>query len=133
MSEYLLRLYIVPSLLLVASLGLLFKFYSGPAGWWFNNYGAGVVYEVFWILVGFFLFPGKKAANRIPFSVFGITCGLEILQLSHPWPLEKIRSYPLGSALIGTTFTWWDFPHYAIGCVIGWLIFRKLAKTALQS
>jgi hypothetical protein len=114
-------------LLLVTPLGFLFKFYSGPGQWWFNDYGAGVLYEIFWILLVFFFFPNKRSANWIPVCVFIITGALEFLQLSHPWFLEEIRSYFLGRALIGTTFTWWDFPHYGIGCVIGWLAIRKMA------
>ena len=117
------------SLLLVTPLGFLFKFYSGPAKWWFNDYGAGVLYEIFWILLVFFFFPGKKSVKVIPVCVFIITGVLEFLQLSHLWPLEEIRSYFLGRALIGTTFTWWDFPHYAIGCVIGWLVIKRMGTT----
>ncbi len=131
-SEKLIRLYIGFSLLFVTIAGFLFKFYSGPARWWFNDYGAGVLYEVFWILVVFFFSPRKELVNKIPVWVFTITSALEILQLWHPWLLEKIRSYFLGRALIGTTFTWWDFPHYAIGCVIGWFFCAKLAKTRFQ-
>jgi len=129
MSRYLIRIYVACSLLVVTPLGFLSKFYSGPGRWWFNDYGAGVLYEIFWILVVFFFFPTKKSANRIPFWVFTITSALEILQLYNPWLLEKIRSFFLGRALIGTTFTWWDFPHYAFGCVIGWLLIKRMGTT----
>jgi len=122
------RKYIAVSLLIVTPLGFAFKFYSGPASWWFNNYGAGLLYEIFWILVIFFFFPTRKSANRIPLWVFGMTCALEFLQLWHPPFLENIRSSFLGSALIGTTFVWWDFPHYAIGCTVGWIWIRQLFK-----
>ena len=86
-------------------------------------------YEIFWILLVFFFFPDKKSVKRIPVGVFIITGVLEFLQLSHPWLFEKIRSYFLGRVLIGTTFTWWDFPHYAIGCVIGWLVIKRIGAT----
>jgi hypothetical protein len=109
------------SLLVVTPAGFLAKFYSGPGQPWFNDYGAGLLYEIFWILFFFFFFPRKNLVNKIPVWVFFVTSGLEFLQLWHPWFLEKIRSFFLGSALIGTSFTWWDFPHYAIGCVIGWV------------
>ena len=123
------RKYIILSLLLITPLGFLFKLYPGPGRWWFNDYGAGVLYEIFWILVVFFFIPTRKSANRIPFWVFTITSALEILQLYNPWLLEKIRSFFLGRALIGTTFTWWDFPHYVIGCVIGWLVIKKMSAS----
>ena len=128
MKKSLMRKYIVLALLVVTPAGFLFKFYSGPAQWWFNNYGAGLLYEVFWILVAFFFWPKKELVNRIPLWVFVVTCTLETLQLWHPWFLEKIRSYFLGRALIGTSFTWWDFPHYVIGCLIGWLFIKWIIK-----
>ena len=124
MQGFSIRKYIVFALFVVTPAGFLFKFYSGPAQWWLNDYGAGLLYEVFWILVIFFFLPKKVLTNRIPFWVFVVTCALEILQLWNPWFLEKIRSYFLGRALIGTSFCWWDFPHYAIGSVLGWLLIK---------
>jgi hypothetical protein len=122
------RKYIVLALLVVTPAGFLFKFYSGPAQWWFNNYGAGLLYEVFWILIGFFFWPKKKLANKIALWVLIGTSVLEVLQLWHPWHLEKIRSYFLGRALIGTSFTWWDFPHYVVGCLLGWLVVKLIIR-----
>ena len=112
---------VVLSLLVVPPLGFSFKFYPGPGNWWFNNYGAGVLYEIFWILLAFLFFSSKRSANGIPIYVFIITCILEFLQLWHPPFMEMIRSYFVGSALIGTTFVWWDFPHYVFGCLMGWI------------
>ena len=86
------------------------------------------MYEVFWILIAFFFWPEKEPANKIALCVFIGTSILEVLQLWHPWHLEKIRSYFLGRALIGTSFTWWDFPHYAIGCLVGWLVVNLIIK-----
>ena len=118
---------ILLSLAVITPLGFLFKGYSGPAAWWFNDYGAGLLYEVFWCLVVFLGMPRREAVTRIAFWVFGITCLLEVLQLWHPWVLEQIRSTFLGRALIGTTFVWWDFPHYILGCLIGWLWMRWIS------
>ena len=116
------------SLLVVTPLGFAFKFYSGPGNEWFNNYGAGVVYEIFWILLASLFFPSKRSANVIPVYVFVMTCILEFLQLWHPPFLEMIRSFFLGSALVGTTFVWWDFPHYVFGCLMGWIWLRLLFR-----
>ena len=127
-----LRRNVALSLLFVTPIGFLLKFYSGPGQWWFNDYGAGLLYEVFWILAIFLLLPRKELVNKIPLWVLVITCALEILQLWHPWILERIRSYFLGRALIGTTFTWWDFPHYGIGCLLGWLLIYWITKRCNQ-
>jgi hypothetical protein len=116
------------SLLIVTPLGFAFKFYPGPGNGWFNNYGAGVIYEIFWILLAFLFFPSRKSANVIPVCVFVVTCILEFLQLWHPPFLEVIRSFFLVRALIGTTFVWWDFPHYVLGCLVGWVWLRFLLR-----
>ncbi|MDY6953176.1 MAG: DUF2809 domain-containing protein [Thermodesulfobacteriota bacterium] len=117
------------ALLIVTPMGLLFKFYSGPGQAWFNDHGAGLLYEIFWILVVFFFLPERKWTTNIAVSVFTVTCVLEVLQLWHPPFLEKVRSYFLGRALIGTTFSWWDFPHYGMGSCLGWACIKRITKT----
>ncbi|MEH2192618.1 MAG: DUF2809 domain-containing protein [Nostoc sp.] len=59
---------------------------------------------------------------------FVITCILEFLQLLHPPLLNEIRATLVGKLLLGTTFVWWDFPHYGLGCVLGCLWLRQLQK-----
>ena len=122
------RKYCVFSLLAVTPVGFGFKLYNGPAQWWFNDYGAGLLYEIFWILIVFLIFPKERLVLKIPVWVFIITCVLEILQLWNPLVLQAIRSSYIGRALIGTTFAWWDFVHYAVGCFFGWLWLRWLVK-----
>jgi hypothetical protein len=122
------RKYCLYSLLVVTPVGFGFKLYAGPGRWWFNDYGAGLLYEIFWILIVFFILPKEKLIRKIPIWVFIVTCALEVLQLWDPGPLHWIRSYFIGRALIGTTFSWWDFPHYGIGCFFGWLLLRWLVK-----
>ena len=128
-SFFLKRKWILLALLIVTPTGFLFKFYSGPTHRWFNNYGAGVMYEVFWCLLVFLFYPNKKAPAKIATGVFFATAFLEVLQLWHPLFLQQIRSTFLGSALLGTTFVWWDFPHYVLGCLLGWLCMRAISRT----
>jgi hypothetical protein len=127
-SKFLIRKYVLLSLLLVTPTGFLFKLYSGPFQWWFNDYGTGVLYVIFWVLAIFLIYPNEKATNRIPVWVFLITCALEILQLWHPPILEKVRSHFLGRTLFGSSFTWWDFPHYGVGSIIGWFWIRWIIR-----
>ncbi len=115
-------------LCVVTPAGFLSKSYAGAGHKWFNDYGGGLLYEVFWCLVVFFFVPKKKYATTIAVVVLLITCILETLQLWHPPFLQLVRSYYLGRALIGTTFVWWDFPHYFLGCFIGWLCMRIISK-----
>jgi hypothetical protein len=105
----------------VTPLGFALKLYEGPGQEWVNNYAAGVLYVVFWCLVAFFFLPRREYVTRIAISVFVVTSVLELLQLWHPSILQQVRASFLGRALIGTTFAWWDFVHYALGSVLGWL------------
>jgi len=120
------RICIILSLLIITLAGFLCKFYSGIFQHWINNYLAGVLYEVFWCLVIFFFYFDKKHITKIAIGIFSVTSLLEILQLFHPYILELIRSTFMGRTLIGTTFSWWDFPHYIVGCIIGWFWMRKI-------
>ena len=119
---------LVLSLLVITALGFASKFYSGPRAWWFNNYLAGLLYEVFWCLIGIVFCPRAKP-HWIALWVFGITCFLEALQLWHPQFLELIRSTFIGAALIGTTFSWWDFFYYVIGSAIGWFWIGRFSES----
>ena len=121
------RLAALVSLLVVTPIGFASKFYSGPGAWWFNNYAGGVMYEIFWCLVGFSLWP-RASTVLIAVRVLGITCSLEFLQLWHPHFLEIVRATFIGRTLIGTSFSWWDFPHYFVGCCAGWFWIKSLGR-----
>ena len=123
------RRWIFAILFIITPAGFLFKWYSGPAHRWFNYYGAAVMYEIFWCMVIFLFCPRKEATTKVAVGVFLVTSFLEILQLWHPWFLQQVRSTFWGRALLGTTFVWWDFPYYVLGCFIGWLCMRVISKT----
>ena len=115
------------SLLIITPIGFASKFYTGPGAWWFNNYAGGIFYEIFWCFVVILFLP-YASAFWVACSILGITCFLEFLQLWNPSFLESVRSTFIGSTLIGTTFIWWDFPHYVIGCFAGWLMIKSGIK-----
>jgi hypothetical protein len=121
-------IFIILSLLIVVPMGFLFKYYTGLGYKWFNDYGAAVLYEIFWCLFAFLLARSRLFIQQIPLWVFIITCILELLQLWHPPLLTEIRATLIGKWLLGTTFAWWDFPHYLLGCVLGGLWLRQLQK-----
>ena len=127
-SFFLKRKWILIALLIVTPTGFLCKSYSGPGSYWFNNYGAALFYEVFWCLAIFFFIPRRKYTTSVAIGVLIITCILETLQLWQPAFLQQLRSTFLGQTLLGTTFVWWDFPHYLLGCFIGWLYMRAISK-----
>ena len=113
-------------------MGFWSKSYRGVGAWWFNDYGGGVLYVIFWCLFFHLIFCGKKNALKIAVWVLVATCLLEVLQLWHAAFLEAIRAVYIGRTLIGTTFVWLDLPHYVLGAVIGFFLIKLLEKTGRQ-
>lgn len=114
------RVRILISLGIIIPIGFYSKFHTGPAADWANRSLGGFFYEIFWCLL-IFLFSERIKPWKIAVSVLIITCGLEILQLWHPAFLEFLRSFFIGRTVLGTTFSWSDFPYYFLGSAAGWL------------
>ena len=114
------------ALVIITPLGFATKFVGPLWGNWIQHYAGGVLYVIFWILVLLAIRP-HLAPVRAAGLVLAVTCALEVMQLWHPPPLEVVRSTFLGRALIGTSFSWWDFPHYVLGALLGGLLASKLA------
>ena len=114
---------ILKLLAIVVPLGLASKFYEGPAQFWVQGHAGGILYVVFWILLALLIWP-KLSPRVAAVTVLGITCVLEVLQLWHPIALEAVRRTFVGHALIGSTFSWWDFPNYILGSVLGIMFVR---------
>jgi hypothetical protein len=112
-------------LLLIAAVGFYSKLYAGPGASWVNNSLGGVIYEIFWCLAVMLFLP-RTRTGRIAAWVLVVTCTLEVLQLWRQPHLEAVRATFLGRSLLGTSFTWLDFPYYVVGCGIGWLLMRTL-------
>ncbi len=116
------------SLLIITPLGFFSKAYNGPGQVWFNQNLGGLLYEIFWCLFFFCFIPSKKAIQQIPLGVFFFTCILELMQLWRNPAVIEIRSTLFGRLFLGTTFSWLDFPHYLLGCFIGWLWLKLIWK-----
>ena len=91
------------------------------------NYFCLSAYEMFWILVVLWMCPRVSMA-KVALGVCVVTCVLECLQLWHPLLLEAMRAHALGRILIGTTFSWSDFPFYIAGSGVGYALGRWLAR-----
>lgn len=126
------RTWTVVSLGAIVPVGIYSKLYQGPVADWVNNSLGGVFYEIFWCLLAFLILPNVQAW-AIPLVVLLVTCILEFMQLWHPATLTYIRSFFLGAALLGTTFTWSDFAYYFVGSGIGWLWIRGLQRKTNQT
>ena len=103
---------------LLIALGLGSKAYTGWGQTWVHNYSGDIGYEVFWIwLIGFF--RPKASVTLIAILVFLITAVIELTQLipfPHTW-----KSNLLWRLFLGSQFSLLDFPHYALGSLLGGL------------
>lgn len=112
------RTFALGALLIITPLGFATKAYQGPGQWWVRHHAGALFYEVFWILLAVAVWP-RLSPWPVALAVFLVTTALEVLQLwDHPL-LLVMRSDFLGRTLFGTTFDWWDIPHYVVGCVGG--------------
>jgi hypothetical protein len=108
----------IAALAVLVAAGLAAKAWRGPLAPWANDFLAGVIYVIFWIVLAKTVWP-RAASRRIALIVLAVTCVLETMQLWKPPLLEAIRGTGIGRALIGTTFSWLDFPHYVAGALVG--------------
>ncbi len=115
-------------LLVLIPVGLAVKYaLPEPLAGWGMQYGAAILYEIFWILMLRLIFAGWSPL-RCAVTVFFATSLLEMLQLWHPFWLEGLRSYFLGRVLLGTSFDPVDFVYYFVGSAAGFGYVRRLVK-----
>ena len=125
------RTLILLTLFLIVPLGLFSKAYVGIGQEWIRNYSGDILYEIFWCLFIFWFVRQKNAialrntAIKIALWVLVVTCAIEISQLWFHLVPVAIRSTFIWRMLLGAGFDWWDFPHYALGSLIGgWIIYQ---------
>ncbi len=121
------RLLIILLLIMIVPIGFFTKFYSGPAQDWISNSVGGLLYEIFWCLVLYFLFP-KTRILLLAMIVLLTTCFLEFMQLWHPLFLEYLRSNFIGRTILGNAFNWMDFPYYIVGSFLGYVLLKFISK-----
>ena len=115
-------------ILIIVPLGLFSKAYTGIGQVWVHDYSGDILYEILWCLVFFWFFRSKKAVTTIPIWVFIITSIIEVSQLFFDRVPIALRETVIWKLLLGSTFVWWDFPHYALGCIIGWWLLDRIYK-----
>ena len=91
---------------------------SGPVAHWCRAHGAGVCYEASWLMALRAGWPRARIVRQA-LAVFAATALLEAAQLWRPPVLEAVRRTFAGRALLGASFDWLDYPHYAVGCALG--------------
>jgi hypothetical protein len=106
------------SAIALVPLGYFIRF-RGPGPEWLDDALGGAIYEMFWIALGLGIWP--RVAPLKMAAIIGIaTCALEFLQLWHPPILQTLRATLPGRLVLGTSFSWVDFPAYLGGCLLGY-------------
>lgn len=68
---------------------------------------------------------GIRDSRNASALAFVLTCVLEFLQLwQMPWLVALRRTLP-GRLVLGTHFSWFDFPPYVVGTLMAWLLLRS--------
>jgi hypothetical protein len=106
-------------IILVAALGVLAKLYPSEEAMWVCNHLAGTFYVVELALILHLVFPDHMSF-LLAMAAFLITSLVEFLQIWHPDFLESFRASFIGHTILGSTFSWLDFPWYLAGAIIGW-------------
>ncbi len=120
-----LRLAVIVAVLV--PLGFATKFYEGSGSAWVIAHAGGFLYVIFLCLLALVIWPVLSPVV-VGVTVFLITSILEFLQLWHPPPLQMIRSNFLGQALVGSYFSWSDFPYYAAAAIVAVGIVQFLGR-----
>ena len=106
-------------IILVAALGVLAKLFPLEQAVWVCNHLAGTFYVVELALILHLVFP-DHLSFLLAMAAFLITSVVEFFQLWHPGFLETFRASCIGHTILGSTFSWLDFPWYLAGAIIGW-------------
>ena len=109
----------------VAILGFLAKLLPVFEGTWIANNLAGLFYVTELCLVLYLIFPDHSSVV-LAIGAFLITGILELLQLWNPDFLEVIRSNFIGRTILGSSFSWLDYPYYVGGAILGTLLLQLL-------
>jgi hypothetical protein len=115
------------ALAVVTPLGLATKLAPGLDAPWIRFYAGGALYEIFWVILVLAVVP-RWTPIRVALGVLIVTSALEVLQRWSSPTLDAIRGTFPGRTLIGSTFSWWDFPVYVLGCSLAVLLVRWLAR-----
>ena len=110
-------------MIIVAALGVLAKAFPTDEAIWISNHLAGTFYVVELSLILYLIFPDHLTFSLVAVS-FLLTSLVEFFQNWHPGFLEPVRASFIGHTILGSTFSWLDFPWYLAGAFLGWLLLQ---------
>lgn len=110
------------ALLATIALGYWTRFHA-PVPEWLRDASGGVFYVVAAAIA--LRAAGVKDPRKAAALAFLLTCALEFLQMwQAPWVVALRRTLP-GRLILGTHFSWPDFPPYALGGLLSWLLLQS--------
>lgn len=121
------RMALLAGMVCVLPLGYFVRFSKGLHAPLLQDIGGSLAYQILLMFGVAFLFP-RLPLMKCALGVFAFSCGVEFLQLWQAPFIQEIRSTWPGRVILGTTFNRWDFPPYALGCGIGWIVLRFLRR-----
>ncbi|MBD2092286.1 DUF2809 domain-containing protein [Microcoleus sp. FACHB-1515] len=132
------RVALLVSIGVVVPLGYWVRFTPAGEWGWLSDALGSVAYEVFWILLILLCWPRGSIA-KAAIAVCLATCAIEFLQLWQApflqavrW-LRRLRATRPGCLILGNTFSWADFPAYALGSWVGYGWAKTLQRAVRRS
>lgn len=121
------RCALLAGMVCIVPLGYFVRFSKGLNAPLFQDIGGSLAYQILLMFGAAFLFP-RLSLMKCAIGVFAFSCAVEFLQLwQAPFILEIRATWP-GRVILGSTFVWADFPPYALGCMLGWMVIRQLRQ-----
>lgn len=114
-------------IIVVAALGIAAKLLPFAEGTWISYGVSGLFYVTELCLILYLIFPDHSSVV-LALAAFLITSLLEILQLWNPDFLEWVRSSFVGRSILGSTFSWLDYPYYLGGAVLGIILLNLVRR-----
>jgi glycopeptide antibiotics resistance protein len=121
------RLALLVCIVLIVPFGYNIRFATGLGSPLLQDIIGSLAYQILLMLVVTFFYP-RLSLVKTAVGVFLVSSVLEVLQLWQPPLLQAIRATWAGRVFLGNTFTWADFPPYALGSLLGWVGLRSLRQ-----
>lgn len=93
------------------------------------DYAGDALYATLVFFLAAFVRPSAPRL-ALAAAAFGISCLVEVSQLSDARVLVVARSTTFGRLVLGTTFVWSDIPLYALGAALGAVVDLGLFRGA---
>lgn len=119
------RLALLAGIVLIIPLGYFVRFSKALHAPLLQDIGGSLAYQILMMLGVAFLFP-RLSLVKCAVGVFAFSCAVEFLQLWKAPFIREVRATWPGRVILGDTFVWADFPPYAAGCLLGWIVLRSL-------